>query len=99
MKQDELYIPDFTIPIFAHGFLLAQSYIIFDDVMESGGLDDWKQISDVPLWMDKHCEYADYDLNFWYSEEEDRWHCTAYAIERDEEGISYTNGNKFRRLW
>ena len=94
MKQDELYIPDF-----AHGFLLAQSYIIFDDVRENGNLDDWQQISDVPLWSGKYCDYADYDLNFWYSEKEDRWHCTAYEIGRDEEGISYTNGNKFRRLW
>jgi len=91
---------DMYIPEFAHGYLLSQSYMIFRDVLESGETDeDWQQMNDTPLWAGENCGYADFDLNFWYSEEEDKWHCTVYAIERDTEGVAHTNTDEWRRLW
>ena len=98
---DELHIPEF-----AHGFLLAESYRIFDQVLEIDDtsefadiVDDWQQVNDTPLHAGEHCEYADYDLNFWYDEDEDEWHCTAYEIWRDEESVAHTKTDKWRRLW
>lgn len=93
----ELHIPEF-----AHGFLLAESYRIFDQVLETGDIseiDDWQEVNDTPLSAGKHCPYVDYDLNFWYSEEEEKWHCTAYEIYRDEEGVGHTQLDEYRRLW
>ena len=87
------------VPEFAHGFLLSQSYMIFDQVLETGELDDWQQINDTPLNAGEHCEYADYDLNFWYDENEDKWHCTVYEIWRDEESVAHTKVDKWLRLW
>jgi len=94
---DTLHISEF-----AHGFLLAESYRIFDQVLEAGDIsdiDDWQQINDVPLYAGEHCEYADYDLNFWYDEEAEQWHCTAYEIYRDEEGVADTIQSEYRTLW
>ena len=91
---DTLHIPEF-----AHGFLLATSYKIFDQVLETGELDDWQQVDDVPLYAGEHCAYMDYDLNFWYDEDEDKWHCTAYEIWRDEENVAHTKTDEWRRLW
>jgi hypothetical protein len=90
---------DLHIPEFAHGFLLSQSYMIFDEVLQAGELDDWQQINDVPLSAGKHCDYADYDLNFWFGEYDDKWYCTAYEIWRDEEGVAHTKTDEYRRLW
>ena len=69
------------IPEFAHGYLLAESFRIFDQVLETGDIsetEDWQQVNDVPLFAGKHCEYADYDLNFWYREERYEYRCTAH---------------------
>lgn len=93
----ELHIPEF-----AHGFLLAESYRIFDQVLETGDIseiDDWQEVNDTPLSAGEHCAYMDYDLNFFYSEEEEKWHCTAYEIYRDEEGVGHTQLDEYRRLW
>ena len=93
--EDTLHIPEF-----AHGYLLSQSYMILYDVLEGGETDeDWQQINDVPLYAGEHCEYADYDLNFWYEEAYDKWHCTVYEIWRDEESVAHTKLDEFRRLW
>ena len=92
-------VGDLHIPEFAHGFLLAISYQIFDDVLETGELDDWQQVNDVPMYAGKNCPYKNYDLNFWYEEAYDKWHCTAYEIWRDEEGKAHTKVDEFRRLW
>ena len=96
-ETGELHIPEF-----AHGFLLAESYRIFDQVLEAGDIseiDDWQEVNDTPLYAGEHCEYADYDLNFFYSEEEEQWHCTAYEIYRDEESVGHTQLDEYRRLW
>ena len=94
-ETGELHIPEF-----AHGYLLSQSYMILHDVLEGGETDeDWQQINDTPMSAGEHCDYADYDLNFWYSEEEDKWHCTAYEIWRDEESVAHTKTDEWRRLW
>ena len=94
-ETGELHIPEF-----AHGYLLSQSYMILHDVLEGGATDeDWQQINDVPLYAGEHCAYTDYDLNFWYDEDEDKWHCTAYDIWRDEEGVAHTKTDEHRRLW
>ena len=92
--DDTLHIPEF-----AHGYLLSHSYILFDYAMESGGFDDWHEVNDTPLSAGEHCAYMDYDLNFWYDEDEDKWHCTAYEIYRDEEGVADTIQSEYRRLW
>lgn len=94
---DTLHMPEF-----AHGFLLAESYRIFDQVLETGDIseiDDWQEVNDTPLSAGEHCAYMDYDLNFFYSEEEEKWHCTAYEIYRDEEGVGHTQLDEYRRLW
>ena len=103
---DTLHIPEF-----AHGYLLATSHKIFDQVLETGDIseiettewvkiiDDWQQVDDVPLYAGEHCAYADYDLNFWYDEDEDKWHCTVYEIWHDEEGYAHTKVDEYRRLW
>ena len=94
-ETGELHIPEF-----AHGYLLSESYMIFSLVLESGETEeDWQQINDTPLSAGEHCDYADYDLNFGYSEEEDKWHCTAYEIWRDEERVAHTKTDEWRRLW
>ena len=87
------------IPDFAQGYLLSQSYRVFDQVIETGDLDDWQQMLDTPMSLGKHCEYGDYDLNFWYDEDEDKWHCTAYAVWHDEEGLAHTKTDEWLRLW
>lgn len=93
--NNQLYIPDFAL-----GYLLSQSYRIFDDVLQSGEIDeDWQHVGDTPLSMGEQCEYADYDLNFWYSEEEDKWHCTVYEIWQDESGMLHTKTGEWLRLW
>ena len=92
-ETDKLHIPEF-----AHGYLLSESYMIFSVVLESGETEeDWQQINDTPLSAGEHCDYADYDLNFWC--DEDKWHCTAYEIWRDEEGVAHTKTDEHRRLW
>ena len=90
-NTSELYIPEF-----AHGYLLSLSYEIFSDVSDD---DDWQQVEDVPLMAGEQPNYQDYDLNFWYSEEENKWHCTAYEVRLNEEGVAYTKTDEWRRLW
>jgi len=93
---------ELNIPEFAHGFLLAESYRIFDQVLETGDIseiDDWQEVNDTPLSAGGHCSYMDYDLNFWYDEEAEQWHCTAYEIYRDEESVGHTQLDEYRRLW
>jgi hypothetical protein len=92
-------VGDLHIPEFAHGFLLAISYQIFDDVLETGELDDWQQVDDVPLYAGKNCPYKNYDLNFWYGEYDDKWYCTAYEVQYNEDGSAWTNTDEYKRLW
>jgi hypothetical protein len=91
---DNLHIPEF-----AHGYLLAVANNIF--TMTIGAFeDDWKSVRDVPMYAGEHTEYADYDLNFWYDKDDDRWHCTAYHIEYDSvKNTESTNTGEHRRLW
>ena len=85
------------IPEFAHGYLLAVSHDIFRDVSED---DDWQSVRDVPFGVGEHTEYADYDLNFWFDEDDNKWHCTAYDIEYDSvKQTEFTNTGEHRRLW
>ena len=91
---DELYISDF-----AYGFLYAESRRTFVEVLETGETDYWQSFKDVPSDASEHREYEDYDLNFWYDEDEDRWHCTAYAIEYDDDNNESTNTLEWLRLW
>ena len=87
----DLYIPEFAL-----GFLVAMSHKIFLEVSDD---DDWEQVNDVPLQAGRNCEYKSYDLNFWYSECDNKWYCTAYAVNHDEDGRATTDIREYRRLW
>ena len=93
--NNQLHIPDFAL-----GYLLSESYRIFDDILQSGETDeDFQHVGDVPLSLGEQCEYADYDLNFWYSENEDKWHCTAYKIWDDGIDKKQKKRDEWLRLW
>ena len=79
--------------------MLCYSLYHAKDVRESGEEDTWEQVMDVPLFAGEHCEYQTFDLNFWYSEEEDKWHCTAYEVWFDEADQAHTKTDEWRRLW
>jgi len=91
---DELYISDF-----AYGFLYAESRRAFVEAPAQGETDYWQSFKDVPSDASEHREYEDYDLNFRYDEDEDRWHCRAYATEYDDDDNRRTNMNEWRLLW
>ena len=67
-----------NISDFAYGYLYAESQRRLREHLNSGHSDLVSRISDVPSDASEFREYEDYDLNFWYDEDEDRWHCTAY---------------------
>ena len=96
LMSDTLYITDF-----AYGWLYAESQRTFVEVLETGFkvTDYWETFRDVPLDASEHREYEDYDLNFWYEEDDNKWHCTAYAIEYDDDNNESTNTLKWLRLW
>ena len=88
------------IPEFAHGYLLACSLYILNDIREAGEDDTWEQVMDVPLSAGEHCDYQTYDLNFWIDDEDDdKMYCTAYEVWHDEAGYAYTKTDEHRRLW
>jgi len=76
---DELYISDF-----AYGFLYAESRRALVEVLNTGQTDLWQSFKDVPSDASEFREYEDYDLNFWYDEDEDRWYCRVYDTDRNE---------------
>lgn len=90
---------DLHIPEFAQGYLLCYSLYHFPDIRESGELDTWEQVIDVPLSAGKNCDYKTYDLNFWFGEYDQKWYCTAYEVWFDEADQAYTNTDEYRRLW
>jgi hypothetical protein len=56
-------------------------------------------VDDVPLYAGKNCPYKNYDLNFWYGEYDDKWYCTAYEVQYNEDGSAWTNTDEYKRLW
>ena len=89
----ELFIPEF-----AHGYLLAYSLYFAAEIKEAGQ-DTWEQVMDVPILSGEHCDYQTYDLNFWYDDLEDKWHCSAYEVWFDEANQAHTKVQEHRRLW
>ena len=73
---DELYISDF-----AYGFLYAESRRTLVEVQKTGETVYRQSFKDVPSDASEFREYEDYNLKFWYDEDEARWHCTAYDDE------------------
>ena len=88
------------IPEFAQGILYAWSQEMYFKTMVKRGVEDdtWEAAQDVPLSLGEHCEYADYDLNYWYDEDAKKWRCTAYAIGQKGD-TQYTKTDEWLRLW
>lgn len=88
------------IPEFAQGILYAWSQEAFLPMLKHGVEDDvWQAAQDVPLSAGENCSYEDYDLNFWYDEDDNKWHCTAYAIGQGKDNSVYTKTDEWLRLW
>lgn len=92
--EDTLQMPEFS-----QGYLTAVSLELYKQVREYGEDDYWELIRNVPVSISPESEYKQYDLNFWYEEEKDKWHCTAYPVWRDAKGFVHTSTTQHLRLW
>ena len=82
------------------GFLVAKSHSISKQVDRFDG-DYWQAATVIDVVHGR--KNAEYDLNIWYNDEEDRICCAAYAVKYKDEGenihIVYTDDSTFTRLW
>lgn len=87
------------IPEFAQGVLFAWSQEAFMPFLNGKVEDTWYVARDVPMSSAQFREYEDYDLNFWFDEDDNKWHCTAYAVWYDEDEKQHTKTDEWLRLW
>ena len=80
------------------GFLMAKSEEIVKSFDNYDG-DIWHGVTVID--MAGKMRSAEYDLNIWYNDEEDRICCTAYATKMQKfvDWHRTTDGNVFKRLW
>ncbi len=82
---------------YERGFLVAKS----EDILKSfGHYDDDTWLGVTVIDMAGKMRSAEYDLNIWYNDEEDRICCTAYAVTVSDNPYKVqTDGSTFTRLW
>ena len=82
---------------YERGFLVAKSEDILKSFDNYDG-DTWDGVTVID--MAGKMRSAEYDLNIWYNDEEDRICCTAYAVTVSDNPYKVqTDGSTFTRLW
>ncbi len=90
--MDKLNLTDYE-----RGFLAAKSQEIVKSFDHYDG-DTWHGVTVID--MAGKMRSAEYDLNIWYNDEEDRICCTAYAVTVSDNPYKVqTDGSTFTRLW
>jgi len=88
---------DLNLTDYEFSFLVAKSHSISKQVDRFDG-DYWQAATVIDVVHGR--KNAEYDLNIWYNDEEDRICCTAYAVTVSDNPYKVqTDGNKFTRLW
>ena len=89
---------DLNLTDYEFGFLVAKSHSISKQVDRFDG-DYWQAATVIDVVHGR--KNAEYDLNIWYNDEEDRICCTAYATKMQKfvDWHRITDGNTFTRLW
>lgn len=82
---------------YERGFLVAKSEDVLKSFDNYDG-DTWLGVTVID--MAGKMRSAEYDLNIWYNDEEDRICCTAYAVTVSDNPYKVqTDGSTFTRLW